>query len=74
MPDSIVLTPLARSRNGHGFAGYYCRCCKLFDIEITDVIAERGPRCKVVGMAPISCPRCGAPAEHRLTAPSKGSG
>ena len=44
----------------------------IFDIDVAEVIQERGENSPVVGMAPARCPRCGSHnTEMRVTAPAK---
>jgi hypothetical protein len=32
----------------------------LFDIDLAALIVERGEHARVVGLAPVACPRCGS--------------
>lgn len=44
----------------------------IFDIDIAELIRERGAAARIVGMTPARCPRCGSQkTETRITAPSK---
>ena len=44
----------------------------MFDIDLAALAHERGKDCRVVGLAPIPCPRCGSmKTETRIMAPSK---
>ncbi|HEV2549592.1 MAG TPA: hypothetical protein VGU20_19910 [Stellaceae bacterium] len=44
----------------------------IFDIDLQALIGKRGEQAAVVGLAPISCPRCGSrKTETRITAPHR---
>jgi hypothetical protein len=44
----------------------------VFDIDLGELIRERGKEYAVVGLAPIPCPWCGsAKTETRVTTPAK---
>ena len=58
--------------HGHGLFGYCLTCQRSFDIDLPALIAECGSDIPVVGMRRVQCPTCGAVAEHRVIAPSKG--
>jgi hypothetical protein len=59
-PDLFTLDTLGKLRaHGHGVCGY-CRDCRcIFAVSNAELIAERGAECRVVGMAPLTCPGCG---------------
>lgn len=70
--DVVIDTLQKLIDHGHGLFGYCLRCERSFDISVPALIAGRGGDRPVVRMKPVRCPRCGAVAEHRITAPSKG--
>lgn len=44
----------------------------MFDIDLSALIRERGGDCRVVGLEPVPCPRCGSTnTETRVTTPAK---
>jgi hypothetical protein len=44
----------------------------VFDIDLDELIGERGKDCLIIGLAPIPCSRCGSlKTETRVTAPAK---
>jgi hypothetical protein len=83
----IVIATLGQLRaHQHGLFGY-CNDCGdkygmdvpaerrrggLFDIDLDALIAERGADCRIVGLPPVPCPRCGSTSSAtRITAPSR---
>jgi DNA-directed RNA polymerase subunit RPC12/RpoP len=51
------------------------RCWKNFDIDLGVLSAERGRKLQIVGLAPVSCPRCHSRrTEIRLLPPKTGDG
>jgi len=46
------------------------RVSSHFDIDMGELIAERGANCSVIRMAPVPCPRCGSlNTESRIVTP-----
>ena len=44
----------------------------MFDIDLVELIRERGRECLVVDLVHVPCPRCGSTnTETRVTAPAK---
>jgi hypothetical protein len=83
----IVLDTIGQLQQyGHGLFGWCLDCSALyrmdvpaerrasgfFEVDLGELIAERGTDAPCISMAPVPCPRCGGRrTECRITAPGK---
>jgi hypothetical protein len=82
----VVLDTLGRLKeHDHRLIGHCMACARLyrrdrrdnpsssFAIDLTALIAERGPDCRVVGLRPVRCVYCGSlETTFQLAVPPKG--